>query len=235
VPPHSTLQDALPPHSAVHPPFGQRIAHALLPWQSTVEPVSRVSVQSLPPVQVTVLLVPVESVHSLVPAQLDVQLSVQVPSHTERPAHVAVQPVPHVRSQLFFASQRYVTSFGRLPPLGAAPESSVAVSPASLAGTSGPNVQVPPASQLHVSPEQSQSPRHMALPTSLEAPQAVAPASPTDTSPTDNHPAKRETFIRDLVVLSPEWASAARGPHLSRKPAEIGPLPTMSGSSPSFL
>jgi hypothetical protein len=235
VPPHSTLQAELPPHSAVQPPFGQRIVHALLPWQSTVEPVSSVSVQSLPPVQVTVLLVPVESVHSLVPEQRDVQLSVQVPSHTDRPAQVAVQPVPHVRSQLFFASQRYVTSFGKLPPLGAAPESSVAVSPASLAGTSGPKVHVPPASQLHVSPEQSQSPRHMALPTSLEAPQAVAPASPTDTSPTDNHPAKRETFIRDLVVRESGMGRRCARPAFEPQTCGIGPLPTMSGSSPSFL
>ena len=105
VPPQATVHDELPVQSAVHPPFGQSIAHLLLPWQVTVEPVSTATLQSLPPPQVTVLSTPVLSVQVLVPSHVDVQSDAQLPAHVDWPAQVFVHPVPHVRSQLFFESQ----------------------------------------------------------------------------------------------------------------------------------
>jgi hypothetical protein len=67
--------------------------------------VSTDSLQSLPPPQVTVLSTPVLIVHVLVPSQVELQFAVQLPAHVERPAQVFVQPVPHVRSQVFLESQ----------------------------------------------------------------------------------------------------------------------------------
>ena len=83
VPPHSTVQSVLPEHSALQPPFGQRMTHVLLPPQATVEPVSTSTLQLLPPAHVTSLFTPVEMVHVLAPLQLEVQLAVQLPAHSD--------------------------------------------------------------------------------------------------------------------------------------------------------
>lgn len=71
--PHSTVQVALPAHWVVQPPFGHFTLQVVLPWHSTVVPVSTLSLHVLPPPHVTLLFVPVESVHSLVPVHVEVQ------------------------------------------------------------------------------------------------------------------------------------------------------------------
>jgi hypothetical protein len=98
-------------------------------------------------------------VHVLVPSHVDVQFEPHVPAHSDCPAHVFVHPVPHVRSQLFFESQWYVTLLGAPPGAGVTEPS--APDPASAAPEGAPpKTQVPPIAQLHVSPEQVQSPVH---------------------------------------------------------------------------
>jgi len=120
--------------------------HVLLPVHDTVEPVSTVTVHLLPPPHVTVLFVPVERLQVLVPSHVELQLEVQVPVHVDWPLHDVVHPVPHVESQEFFDWQLYVTLLGRAPPSPAPPSEPP------------PNVQLPPVLQVHVLPEQVQSP-----------------------------------------------------------------------------
>jgi hypothetical protein len=91
-------------------------------------------------------------VHVLVPSHVDVQFEPQVPAHSDCPAHVLVQPVPHVRSQLFLESQWYVTLLGAAPGAEATEPSTPA-----FAGAP-PRTQVPPLSHVHVLPEQLQLP-----------------------------------------------------------------------------
>lgn len=195
VPPHWTEHPALPAHSAVHPPFGQMIVHLLLPWQVSVEPVSRVTLQSLPPPQVTWLFVPVCRVHWLVPAHVDVHPEPQLPAHTDCPAHVLVHPVPHVRSQLFSLSQWYVTLFGGAvlaPAAASAPASAIVVPP--------PNVHVPPRVQVHVVPEHEQAPEHRpAVLTCVEPPHPGFPAIARSARFNEAKRANRKRFMATFI------------------------------------
>ena len=203
MPPHSSEQAALPPHSALHPPFGHLIVHVLLPVQSSVEPVSSVTVHVLPPPQSTVLFVPVESVHVLVPVQLDVQFEPQLPSQTDCPAQLLVHPVPHARSHVFFDWQLNVAlSGGAVPVDPSVPPSAPAVVLAAVP----PNAQVPPALQVHVAPLQSQSPVQLGpgmLAFSLLPQPALTPApTPTNASETRT----QEKVMRlDMSVPRPGW------------------------------
>ncbi len=91
--------------SAVHPPFGQSIAHVLFPVHATVDPVSTSTLHVLPPPHVTVLSVPVETAQLLVPSQVVMQLDKQLPWHVDFQAHDVVQPVPQIELQVFLEEQ----------------------------------------------------------------------------------------------------------------------------------
>jgi hypothetical protein len=80
VPPQIMLQAAVPSHFAVQPPFGQSIAHWLVPVQVRVEPGSSWMLHALPPAQLTLLFTPVASMQLLVPAQLGSSQPSSIPS-----------------------------------------------------------------------------------------------------------------------------------------------------------
>lgn len=185
VPPHSTVHAVLPPHSAVQPPLGHLMVQLLLPSQVTFEPVSSVTAQVLPPEHDTVLLVPVSSVHWLVPAQLDVQFEPHDPSHTDWPPHFEVQPVPQLRSHVFFDSQLNVALSGG----GAAVPPSPPSAPSALPLPDPPNTQLPPALHSQADPVQMQSPVQSGLaPLGSSLPQPTEPAereTPTTSAPSE--------------------------------------------------
>jgi hypothetical protein len=173
----------------------------------------------LPPPHVTVLLFPVWRVQPLVPVHVAVQFELQLPTHSDCPPHVVLQPVPHVELHVFFESQLYVTLFG-------AP-ASAPLSEAVLGAD--PKVQVPPALQVHVLPEHSQSPVHAAccdeggaseLPPHAVALRAIPNASPR----------KPRRSLREVSMLQ-GYSVIPRAEEVTAPVAQVGESPTgLAGS-----
>jgi hypothetical protein len=191
VPPHSTEQSVLPWHFTVQPPPGHLMAHVLLPVHVTVEPVPSETLQSLPPPHVTVLFVPVVRLQVLVPLHVDVQFDKHVPTHIDWPEQSVVQPVPHEELHVFFVLQSKVALSGGTAPL--VPPSAPPSAPVPLALP--PKAHVPPVLQVHVAPEQSQSPVHagpgiVAFP--LLPPHPVAATAPIVEKPTAKRASARK-------------------------------------------
>ncbi len=186
----------LPWHFTVQPPPGHLIAHVLLPVHVTVDPLPSETLQSLPPPHVTVLFVPVVRLQVLVPLHVEVQFDAQVPTHVDWPEQSVVQPVPHEELHVFFVWQSKVALSGGatlLEPPSAPPSAPVALA-------LPPKAQVPPVLQVHVAPEQSQSPVHDGLGTvafPLLPPHPVAATEPMAEKPTAKRAsARKRGFMR---------------------------------------
>jgi len=145
--------------SAVQP-FGQSIAHAVLPSHVTVDPAPTVVLASALPLSVTLLSAPASMMHVDPPAHVAVQSAPHMVPHVDCAAHDVVHPVPHVVLQVL-DWQSNVTLLG-----GAA-------SPPSLP----PRTQLPPV-HVHVPPSHWQPvPEHVATPFA-SAPASFAASGP---------------------------------------------------------
>lgn len=91
-----------------------------------------------------------------------------------------MQPVPHVRSHVFFVSQLNVALFGGAVPVApSAPPSPAPASPDAIALP--PNAHLPPALQVQVVPVHVQSPEHKAEVSGMAAPESLPHPSVTPT------------------------------------------------------
>jgi hypothetical protein len=163
VPPSPQLiwhEAATSEQSAVQP-FGQSIAHEVLPSHVTVDPAPTLVLASDLPLSVTLLSAPASMMQVDPPAHVAVQSAPHIVPHVDWAAQAVVHPVPHVVVHVL-VWQSNVTLLG-----GAA-------SPPSLP----PRTQLPPV-HVHVPPSHMQPvPEQVAMPASLPAsPAASGPAS----------------------------------------------------------